>query len=358
MNGHDEPNTPTGSASSPNGINPPPSVAPAANVGGASPLLASDSTKTNTLSADASTISTSSTLSAGMGGTSSSAATTPIASSVLTSPAPTGASTRTPLVSSDIKLGGSTKHSKMPLILAIIIAAVVLTVVLVAIISGTRPKLASAAQSFNHYAGLLTTGDTQKANLDADNWYLFTLERANLTNAEVEEYVNNLKESYNDVYQKIEASKISNHSEIKAQTVSYRNLLQLTTWYVAYPQLVDRLLRVYLESGTEATQEHISEITSAEFADDSLSDLQLLLNNALNIELRLLEAYNVTNCIADGAIDHVCFSDANQESGAYNELLSDYESTDLAMSESMPFVESTLRSETQNLAKALGGENE
>lgn len=288
--------------------------------------------------------------------------TTPNTPSVLATPAATITSTpapRTPLVSSDVKLpGAKAKRGKMPLILAIIAAVVVLMVVIAAVSGGGRPNLTQVQQSFNRYAGYLTTDEAEKPNLDAERWYLFELSNTNLTNTETEEYIAKLEAAYGGFYEQLEKAGIPNKTEVKNKADDYRKLLRIATWYAAYPQLSSQLFRTYLESGTDAAQNYITELTSNEFADEALADLQLLLYDFLSTELELYEAYNATGCISDGVVDPVCFSDANEASGAYRELVSEYENTDAAFVEVTPFVQETLRTETKTLNQLLGGENE
>lgn len=293
------------------------------------------------------------------------APTTPSTPSVPAAPATTITSTpstpapRTPLVSSDVKLpGAKAKRSKMPLILAIIAAVVVLMVVIAAVSSGGRPNLTQVQQSFNRYAGYLTTNEAEKPNLHAERWYLFELSNTSLTNTETEEYIAKLEAAYGGFYEQLEKAGISNKSEVKNKADDYRKLLRIATWYAAYPQLSSQLFRTYLESGTDAAQNYITELTSSEIADEALADLQLLLRDFLSTELELYEAYNTTGCISDGVVDPVCFSDANEASGAYRNLVSEYESTDTAFVEVTPFVQETLRTETKTLNQLLGGENE
>ncbi len=353
MNGHDDPVAPKnnlGGASTPT---------PAPTVGSISSAGPSPAPDALASAANASAPTTPTPNNSIPTSTAPSAAPTPSAASTPIISTPSAPAPRTPLVSSDVKLpGAKAKRSKMPLILAIIAAVVVLMVVIAAVSGGGRPNLTQVQQSFNRYAGYLTTDEAEKPNLDAERWYLFELSNTSLTNTETEEYIAKLEAAYGGFCEQLEKAGISNKSEVKNKADDYRKLLRIATWYSAYPQLSDQLLRTYLESGIDVARNYITELTSNEFADEALADLQLLLYDFLSTELELYEAYNATGCISDGVVDPVCFSDANEASGAYRELVSEYENTDAAFVEVTPFVQETLRTETKTLNQLLGGENE
>lgn len=267
----------------------------------------------------------------------------------------------TPPASSDISLPTSKKTRRRldkKVIIIIVLAVLLLLILIVPAFSGRRPSISQITQKFNNYAGYLTTGDTQNVDLTGSNWYLFRVSDTNLSHDEVEDYVAKLELAYGEFYDQLTSAKSSSLSDLQSRANDYRLALNLAVWYSAYAELKLRLFNVYLESGTEAAQNYVAELTKAETSDEFLVDAQELLSDRLEVEVQLYEAYTATGCITDGVVDMICFSDANAESGAYRSLVLAYENLDSAFIRITPYLEEILRTETRNIQKTLGGQDE
>lgn len=228
----------------------------------------------------------------------------------------------------DIKIdNGPRKHSKAPIIIALIALVAIIGGVVTWLVLQNANHNQTASQNpqdaFSAYREYLERGpelpgDDDNESASNDQWSVFQLSQLSLHLSEQQQYVTTLEKKYDDFLSSLDVSKTS-ESILNAAT-DYKKILNLVLQYNTLNLLSDSILNQYIQNGEESAKKYTTELIQSDFADYSLEQISELLSSYVNDEYTLIQFYSYHNCIINKALDYGCVAELGDTNTSYNEV--------------------------------------
>lgn len=187
------------------------------------------------------------------------------------------------------------------------------------------------------------------------DWFIFSLGTKHLSDEDEKAYFDSVLTGYNNFTKLISRAKSSDYKWLQDNVLpSYLELLETTIAVSSRNVAVNELERQYLNNGTEAAKEYISDFTVIEnnsaFIETTLDSLR----NDLLIQLQLLELYSQYQCIEGDSVDYSCNLIGNQK---YDQLIAERDSNIETLDIWINGTQGSFYAQTLQISNTLMGED-
>lgn len=243
----------------------------------------------------------------------------------------------------DIILGGAapkTKQNKRPIFIVIIILVclALVTVILMAasgMFGGKQVSTAGVRTKWNEFTTYLENGPeggeektnennneetddaeenaTEIYRRDEDEWYIFNLDRYDLSNDQQLQYVQELQGRWQKVSDDISSNEtfVTNYASVLKHATNF----QLLDYYKT------EILQRYIKNDENNVAAYILTLTPNAGKAEDINVADTALRNYLLSYTTVVDFYKVHQCFADGGIDENCSANLSENNDSFNVAL-------------------------------------